>query len=181
MAAASRHRRTVQFLLCSLPVACAQPSTSRPEPPVVSPLIGTWLARADQTIDSLGHVTVSDTAIAGILMYAPEGHMSGQLMYRRGRPVVPGDSGLTSAGTGLAPLPWDGHTALAVLNTYDAYFGTYVLDTARHTVAHHVVGELRPNGVGQTYERAYTMSGDTLFLRSVRPEERWQMVWLRAR
>jgi len=126
-------------------------------------------------------VTASDTAIAGVIIYTPEGHMSIQLMYRHGRPVVRGDSGLTSAASGLAPLPWDGPTALAALNTYDAYFGTYVIDATRHTVAHHVVGELRPNGVGQTYARAYTLRGDTLFLRSTRPEEQWQMVWLRAR
>ena len=37
---------------------------------------------------------------------------------------------------------WSPEQVRQVVETYDAYFGTYVVDEARHIVTHHVEGEL---------------------------------------
>jgi hypothetical protein len=47
---------------------------------------------------------------------------------------------------------------------YDAYFGTFAVDTAKGTVTHHVEGSLFPEDLGKDFERVLTVAGDTLTL-----------------
>ena len=68
-----------------------------------------------------------------------------------------------------------------MVETYDAYFGTYDVDQAQHLVTHHVEGELRPNLVGAAYQRRYEVDGDRLLLSSANPAERWRVVWERVK
>lgn len=49
-------------------------------------------------------------------------------------------------------------------NGYDAYFGTYHINTAKREVTHTIVGSINPEDVGKTLQRNFIMVGDTLQL-----------------
>ena len=76
---------------------------------------------------------------------------------------------------------WTGQHARRVVETYDAYFGTYEVDDVQHIVTHHVEGELRPNLVGAAYGRRFGFEGGNLVLSSARPEDHWRVIWERAK
>lgn len=111
----------------------------------------------------------------GMIVYTPEGRMAVQIMVLP-RPVVPpvpeGPDEVTA---------WSSEQVRRVVETYDAYFGTYEIDEARHIVTHHVVGELRPNYVGAAYARRYQVDGDRLLLSATNPDEHWRVVWERVK
>jgi hypothetical protein len=137
-------------------------------------LVGTWSVRAIEITDSAGR-TVATSRPVGMIVYTPEGRMAVQIMVLP-RPVVP-------------PVPegpdevaaWSSEQVRRVVETYDAYFGTYQLDEASHTVTHHVEGELRPNYVGAAYARRYEVDGDRLVLSSTSPGEHWRVIWERVK
>jgi hypothetical protein len=98
------------------------------------------------------------TIPTGMLIYTRDGHMSVQLMYPK--------------------------TAKAFSNQYvqagyEASFGSYDVDEARHMVTHHVQGSVtRDLLVGKDLPRLYqfTTDGD-LIIRSARPDEHWSVTW----
>lgn len=92
------------------------------------------------------------------------------------RPVVPA----VPEGPGNVNA-WDAGQVRNVIETYDAYFGTYEADEENQTVTHRVQGELRPNLDGAVFRRRYEIHGDRLTLRSTDPRETWQVVWKRVR
>jgi hypothetical protein len=47
---------------------------------------------------------------------------------------------------------------------YDAYFGTYTVDTVAHTVTHHVEGALSPGDVGRSITRHFHLEASELTL-----------------
>jgi Lipocalin-like domain len=137
-------------------------------------LVGTWSAQAEETIDSAGRTIASNPA-TGVLVYTPEGRVAVQIVVLP-RPVVPA----VPEGPGNVNA-WDAEQARKVIETYDAYFGTYEADEVNHTVTHHVQGELRPNLDGAVFRRRYQINGDRLTLRSTDPRETWRVVWKRVR
>jgi Lipocalin-like domain len=139
-----------------------------------SPLVGTWVIRAVETTDSTGRPIDSSRAV-GMIIYTPEGRMAVQSMVLP-RPVVPP----VPEGPGEVTA-WGPEQVRRVVETYDAYFGTYEVDEAKHIVTHHVEGELRPNYVGAAYARRYEVDGDRLLLSSANPDERWRVVWERVK
>jgi hypothetical protein len=48
------------------------------------------------------------------------------------------------------------------VNGYDAYFGTYTIDQANHTVTHHLEGALAAADVGKSLVRHFKASADKL-------------------
>jgi hypothetical protein len=97
----------------------------------------------------------------GILIYAPNGVMAGQLM-RPGRATFASttitrgsDAELVEAATG-----------------YVAYAGTYSVDDARLVVTHHVTMSLFPNLVGTDQPRHLVIEDDRLELRTPPEGER---------
>ncbi len=54
----------------------------------------------------------------------------------------------------------------AAFQTYTAYFGTFDVDPAAHTVTHHVLGATVPNWPGNDQLRYYELQGDQLILRT---------------
>jgi hypothetical protein len=48
--------------------------------------------------------------------------------------------------------------------TYSAYFGTYDADLRKSSVTHHVQASLRPEEVGQDFERRFELSANRLVL-----------------
>lgn len=98
----------------------------------------------------------------GMLCYHPSGAMSVQSAPRKPRPRA-----------GVRPTATE---ALAALDGYVAYFGTYTIDEATQTVTHHQTGTVQPGGTSALV-RAYELRGDRLILRPVdRPGE---IVWER--
>jgi hypothetical protein len=88
----------------------------------------------------------------GIIIYDAHGYMACQ--------VAP-DRKTTKAGD--KPT---GEEALAALDGYIAYFGTYSVDDAARTVTHHRQGSVQPGDNGDVV-RGYEFAGDRLILRPV--------------
>ena len=94
----------------------------------------------------------------GMLIYTRDGHMSVQLMY---------------------PKSANAQSNEYVLHGYEASFGSYDLDEAKHTVTHHVQGSVtRDLLVGKDLPRVYEFAGEGhLIIRSARPDEHWSVTW----
>jgi Lipocalin-like domain len=98
------------------------------------------------------------TAPIGMLIYTRDGHMSVQLMYPKTENAL--SNQYVQAG-------------------YEASFGSYDVDEARHMVTHHVQGSItRDLLIGKDLPRIYqfTTDGD-LIIRSARSEEHWAVTW----
>ena len=89
----------------------------------------------------------------GYLIYDSSGHMAAQLM-RLDRPTA------IDCGTS-DPAPSDNSQSV---NGYDAYFGTYTIEEARHTITHHLEGALVAADVGKNLVREFQVSGDKLII-----------------
>jgi len=94
----------------------------------------------------------------GMLIYTRDGHMSVQLMYPK--------SGTSQSNQ-------------YVLDGYEASFGSYDVDEARHTLTHHVQGSnTRDLLVGKDLSRVYRFTADEkLVIRSAQPDEHWSVTW----
>jgi hypothetical protein len=99
----------------------------------------------------------------GTLIYSPEGRMSLQILRDPPSRVV--GPMWSSDGRDLVA----GASADEIRDAYRgfyAYFGTWELDEAAHTVTHRVQGSVRSMEVGVPYVRPYELSGERLVLRS---------------
>jgi hypothetical protein len=92
---------------------------------------------------------------SGMLIYDPSGGMA--LQIAGDRPTV----GTVEAYQSLSP-----QDRMVFLDNYYAYFGTFEVDEAAHTVIHRVRASLRPNEAGVSYHRQYSIEGDRLTLAS---------------
>jgi hypothetical protein len=91
----------------------------------------------------------------GLLVYAADGTMAGQLM-RPGRPAF---ASQTISGGSDAELR-------AAATGYVAYAGTFEVDEGRGMVLHTVVMSLFPNLIGTVQERLAMLDGNALELRT---------------
>ena len=122
-----------------------------------SALIGAWrLVRFDAP--GSGGKVAPGPRPEGMLIYTRDGHMSVQLMYPQ---------------SAHAP---DNEYAVG---GYEASFGRYDVDEARHVVTHHVQGSItRDLLVGKDLPRVYQLTGDgLLIIRSANPREHWSVTW----
>src|SRR5271154_7057693 len=95
--------------------------------------------------------------IKGTLIYTRDGHMSVQLMYPESAASLSNDY---------------------VLNGYEASFGSYEIDEAKHMVTHHVQGSITHGLVGKDLPRVFQFTEDGhLVIKSANPAEHWQVVW----
>ncbi len=94
----------------------------------------------------------------GMLIYTRDGHMSVQLMYPKSASALSNEY---------------------VLNGYEASFGSYDVDEAKHTVTHHVRGSVtRDLLVGKDLTRVYEFTREgRLTIKSARPDEHWFVTW----
>jgi hypothetical protein len=94
----------------------------------------------------------------GMLIYTRDGHMSVQLMY---------------------PKSTNAQSNEYVQNGYEASFGSYDVDEARHMLTHHVQGSITGDLlVGKDLPRIYQFTTDgKLIIRSARPDEHWSVTW----
>jgi hypothetical protein len=93
-----------------------------------------------------------------MLFYTRDGHMSVQLMYPKS-----------------ANVPSNEY----VRDGYEASFGSYDLDEARHMLTHHVQGSVTGEMlVGKDLPRVYHFTADgKLIIRPARPDEHWSVTW----
>lgn len=120
-------------------------------------LIGAWhLAHIDAPRSDGKPVDAAQPK--GMLIYTRDGHMSVQLMYSK------------SANS---------QSNEYVLNGYEASFGSYDVDEAKHLLTHHVHGSITGDLlVGKDLPRAYRFTVDgKLIIRSARPDEHWSVTW----
>jgi hypothetical protein len=142
-------------MLCSLTPASAQ--SQRKAPGDRERLIGAWhLVRIDAG-DSAAQSSSAPEPL-GMLIYTRDGHMSVQLMY---------------------PESAHGLNNEYVRAGYEASFGSYEVDAAKHTLTHHVQGSItRDLLVGRSLPRLYQLTEDGhLIIRSADPSEHWSVTW----
>ena len=85
-----------------------------------------------------------------------------------------------SSGSGLGFNSWSSTQTHTIIDTYDAYFGDYLVDEKNKIVTHTITGNLRPEKNGVIYKRKFAVSNDTLLLRSTDPLMKWQMAWVKV-
>jgi hypothetical protein len=73
----------------------------------------------------------------------------------------------------------------AAFDGYNAYFGTFSIDTGSSTIRHKVTANLLPNLVGTEFVRRYRFEGDSLILElppmQIQGEQRLvRLVWKRV-
>ena len=115
-------------------------------------LIGAWRLAEFSVIagdGSLTHPMGED--LDGLIIYSPDGYMSGQLM-KLGRPEYA--SGDMEHGTT--------EELAAAAAGYLAYSGPFYVDEEAATLRHHMSVSLFPNWIGDTQERFVELDGDTL-------------------
>jgi len=126
-------------------------------------LVGTW---------RLVSITGSDQAPnrgdkpTGRIYYDDKGNMAVQIMPSRAR------------GKYSSSLPTPDEARDAVLG-YTAYFGTYTVDEAKHTVTHHRTGNINPGALGDFVRRYEFVSSDRVLLSPV--ESKAGLTWERVK
>ena len=120
-------------------------------------LIGAWhLVRIDAPGADGKESTMAQPK--GMLIYTRDGHMSVQLMYPKSANFPPNEY---------------------VRDGYEASFGSYDIDEAKHILTHHVQGSVTGEMlVGKDLPRVYHFTADgKLIIRSARPAEHWSVTW----
>ena len=120
-------------------------------------LIGAWhLVRIDAP--SADEKVAPASPPKGMLIYTRDGHLSVQLMYPKS-----------------AKSPDNEY----VLGGYEASFGSYDVDVAKHIITHHVQGSVtRDLLVGKDLPRLYQLTADGhLIIRSADTREHWSVIW----
>ena len=118
-------------------------------------LVGAWhlASLGEEGADGKGN---SVAGLKGMLIYTRDGHMSVQLMYPESAATLSNDY---------------------VLNGYEASFGSYEVDEAKHTITHHVQGSVTHALVGKNLTRVYRFSDGHLIIKSANPQEHWSVTW----
>jgi NAD(P)-dependent dehydrogenase (short-subunit alcohol dehydrogenase family) len=78
-----------------------------------------------------------------------------------------------------AELTAAGHEAWAVVNGYEAFYGTVAIDDAKKTFVVTVQSSLVRNLIGQKMERVFEMSGNQLVLMPANPAEGFRITYER--
>jgi hypothetical protein len=120
-----------------------------------SRLIGTWHLISYETRGADGSVVYPmGREVIGLIMYAPDGYMSANLMVP-GRPAFTGGAASTANTAELA----------AASAGYFGYAGRFEVDESAQTVGHRIDVALVPNLVGTTQLRHVAFDGARLILR----------------
>ncbi len=148
----------VRIAVMAVVVLCFGRSLSSPDQAgsVRDKLVGAWRLFSLEDQGPNGKMIKLDRS--GVLMYSRDGHMAVEIMAPAGAPAESGPVKYAEGG-------------------FEAYFGTYSVDEATHTVTHHVEGALVRSLIQKDLARVYRFSGQRLILKSARPDEHWTIVW----
>ncbi len=118
--------------------------------------IGTWTLLESYSERPSGRAPFPLGAkVIGRINYDRAGNMAAQLMGEDRAPFSSRD-----------PREVTDHEYRDAFQTYTAYFGTFEVNPAEHTVTHHVLGATVPNWPGNDQLRYYELKGDQLILRT---------------
>ena len=136
-------------------IAAAQSRTARGS--VDERLIGAWRLVRIEAPGPAGRMSTAPQP-TGMLVYTRDGHVSVQLMYSKTESALSNEY---------------------VKDGYEASFGSYEVDEARHTVTHHVLGSNTGDAlVGKDLSRMYELTAEgRLVIRPVSAEEHWAVTW----
>jgi len=149
----SNHCVKILFLLCILLLFSAT-SCSDHSQQNKNPLIGTWKFISIGGMNPNGQTFLPyGEEPYGRLMYDTKGNMCVMLM-RSGRPKFKSNDMATSTCEEIR----------AAFMGFDAYCGTYKIDTVKGTVTHQIEGARFPNWENSEQIRNYSVRGDSLFL-----------------
>jgi len=120
-------------------------------------LIGAWQLVSLTAPGSDGR-TMSVSHPLGMLTYTRDGHVSVQLMYPASETAISNDY---------------------VLNGYEASFGSYDVNEAKHIITHHIQGaNTRDLLIGKSLPRVYEFDRlGNLIIKSARSDEHWSVTW----
>jgi Lipocalin-like domain len=120
-------------------------------------LIGAWQL-VSLAVPAPDGKTTSVSHPAGMLTYTRDGHVSVQLMYPASESAISNEY---------------------VLNGYEASFGSYDVNEAKHIVTHHIQGaNTRDLLVGKNLPRVYEFDNEgNLIIKSARSDEHWSVTW----
>lgn len=119
-------------------------------------IIGTWKFVSMKVTTSKGELIYPyGENLFGMLIYTPSGRMSVLLMNPDRQKFASDD-----------PLSGTPEEIKAAYENFDAYCGTYTVDTENGTVTHHIEGGRFPNWVGTDQVRHFVFSDDKLLLKA---------------
>ncbi len=124
---------------------------AEPRSDISKRLIGTWKL---VTTEGRPAGTRSEHNPSGYIVYDSTGHVNVQIMLRNDRERFFSED-LAKATIKEKALAYD---------TYLAYYGTYTVNDAKGTIAHHVEGSLDPNDVGKDLIRYFEFSNERITL-----------------
>jgi hypothetical protein len=108
----------------------------------------------------------------GRLTYDRTGRMSALLMRPGRRSTVPPGGNLINSNAGAEEIR-------EAVTGFNAYFGTFEIDEASHTVMHHVQAALVPTWVGKDVKRTYRFASNRLMLTAAVAGSSQNLVWER--
>jgi Lipocalin-like domain len=134
-----------------LPPAPA-PAQTAAEGPVAERILGTWklVSYVGEDVASGNRTDVMGPHPSGYIEYGRDGRMI---------VIIAGTDRKKPAGAVATP-----QEAQALLTSLLAYAGTYTLDTAAHTVTHHIEVSWDQTRTGESHVRTYRFDGDRLTL-----------------
>lgn len=132
-------------------------ASDRERPSDREKLIGAWQLVSIASPGPDGK-TMSVSHPAGMLTYTRDGHVSVQLMYPASESAISNEY---------------------VLNGYEASFGSYDVNEAKHILTHHIQGaNTRDLLVGRNLPRVYQFDAQgNLIIKSARSDEHWSVTW----
>jgi Lipocalin-like domain len=132
-----------------LPPAPAQTAAAAP---AAQQLIGTWklVSYVGEDVASGNKTDVMGPHPSGYIEYGRDGRMI---------VIIVGTDRKKPAGSVATPAE-----ALSLLTSLLAYAGTWTLDTAAHTVTHHIEVSWDQTRTGESHVRTYRFEGDRLTL-----------------
>jgi hypothetical protein len=136
----------------ALGAAAAVPAGTAVEAPAAGQILGTWklVSYVGEDVASGARTDVMGAHPSGYIEYGRDGRMI---------VIITGSGRSKPAGALATPAE-----ALALLTSLLAYAGTYTLDTAAHTVTHHIEVSWDETRTGESHVRTYRFDGDRLTL-----------------
>jgi hypothetical protein len=154
----------------------AQETRPKTSTVTVSDLVGAWHLERVEGVrgDKVGQPFGS--SVSGTLVYMPNGQMV--VAWGRQDRAAPKDMSKTTP-----------EEAAGIIKGFDAYWGTFEVDSVRGIVIHHVKGCLQPSVIGTDRIRNVSLVGDMLTLALKVPcpqcapgeEAILRLVWIRSR
>lgn len=148
------------LLICALFGVVASAADSQ-----ASGLVGTWRLVSFEDVENGKTIYEFGDKPLGLFIYTADGHVAIQIADPANPKCVVPDKRSGPGGTvGPAVPTCSPDQALALLNRYVAYWGTYTVDMAAGVVIHHVVSDISNGYTGTDQRRPFRLEGDRLVI-----------------